>query len=876
MRPKTIRHFEMLEQIGQGGMGEVYRARDTQLKRTVAIKVLSIPDDIDATMQRRFVQEAQATSALNHPNIITVHDAASEDETYFIVMEYVQGTPLSRLTPAHGMNLEQVLKIAIQVADGLSCAHAAGIVHRDLKPSNIMVRGDGLVKVLDFGLAKWETNFTRGTDATLSSALTEAGTVLGTPCYMSPEQVEGRDIDARSDIFSFGIVLFGMMTGRLAFHGDNPAAVMAAILRDQPEWPEHASNDLQARLQHVVDRCMEKSPGRRYQSIAEVRDALEELRENSGAKRTAGIPVASERLDRVSVGVAILAIVVVLAGVVVWRTVKREVEPAVLKLRPLTDDEGTTRSPAISPDGKLVAYASNRAGEGLDIWVQQITPGARPIRLTRDPADELAPTFSPDGSQIAFTSLKDGGSLYVAPALGGEERLITRGSAVASPRFSPDGKWLAVAPNALIFPVAGGPPRRLTEGSSLLWSPVWSPDGKHVLYAGDIHDPAADWSIVPVEGGTPVKLGFQNSGSALAGPREWMGDSIIYSDGDLKRVRVHSSPWRVSGPAESLTSSPGVEMEPRAIPHPTRPGRLMVVFANGEHRSSLWEMLIDHNQGVVASGARRLSEDRSDRHTPTLSVDGRRLAYVRKGLQGFEIHARELDAGTDRVLTRLDTMPRVRLSPDGSTVAINPQGQMESETALNLISWWGGEIQKFCGSCGLIYDWSPDGKRILYRQGNPMRFSDVVVASRKKRVVAMDDRHSIGAAVLSRDERWIAIHYDVTENIRPIYIAPARDGVAAPREQWWPLIDQAGTHVRPWWSPDGELLYYISDADGKAKIWGQRLTAGKRPAGKPFIVYAPPGERFSLLAGAAFGPALGPRSLIFQMIETNTNIWLGE
>ena len=319
-------------------------------------------------------------------------------------------------------------------------------------------------------------------------------------------------------------------------------------------------------------------------------------------------------------------------------------------------------------------------------------------------------------------------------------------------------------------------------------------------------------------------------------------------------------------------------MEPRAIPHPTRPGRLMIVFASGVQRSFLWEAPIDHGQGKLSFGAsRRLSEDHSDRHTLSLSANGKRLAYVRRGLERFEIHARELDTGVDRILARLKTMPRARISPDGSSVAINPQGVLESEKAVNLIFWSGGETRELCDSCGLIYDWSPDGKRILFRSGKPTRFSDISIESRQQRVVALDQQHSLGAVVLSRDERWMAIHYEITEHIRPIYIAPVRDGVAGPREQWTALMDRAGVHVRPWWSPDGELLYFISDAGGKTKIWAQRLTAAdKQPVGEPFIVYAPPEERFSLSAGAAFGPAVAPGRIIFQMIETNTNIWLAE
>src|SRR3989449_2976712 len=233
---KTIAHYQILEKLGEGGMGVVYKARDTHLDRLVVLKVLPPEKVADSERKRRFVQEAKAASALNHPNIITIHDIASENGIDFIVMEYVQGKTLDALVPRKGLRLNETLKLAIQMADALATAHSAGIIHRDLKPTNVMVTDGGLVKVLDFGLAKLTEVSESGDEATRSlQHQTEEGTIVGTVSYMSPEQAEGKRVDARSDIFSFGSVLYEMATGQQAFHGDSKMSTLAAILNQEPK-----------------------------------------------------------------------------------------------------------------------------------------------------------------------------------------------------------------------------------------------------------------------------------------------------------------------------------------------------------------------------------------------------------------------------------------------------------------------------------------------------------------------------------------------------------------------------------------------------------------------------------------------------------------
>ena len=267
-------------------MGIVYKARDTHLDRFVAIKVLPPELVADPDRKRRFVQEAKAASALNHPNIITIHDIASDNGTDFIVMEYVDGKTLGQLMPRRGLKLNEVLKYAIQIADALAKAQAAGIIHRDLKPGNIMVSEGGLVKVLDFGLAKLTERPQLGEEESTRSIppWTDEGTILGTASYMSPEQAAGKPVDARSDIFSFGSVLYEMVTGQRAFQGDSKMSTLAAVLNQEPKPASEISRAVPHDLEKIITRCLRKDPSRRFQHMADLKVALEELREESDSR----------------------------------------------------------------------------------------------------------------------------------------------------------------------------------------------------------------------------------------------------------------------------------------------------------------------------------------------------------------------------------------------------------------------------------------------------------------------------------------------------------------------------------------------------------------------------------------------------------------
>ncbi len=287
MDGKKVQQYQFLDKLGEGGMGEIYRAQDTRLNRFVAIKCLTAAKTGDTERRRRFIQEAQAASALNHPNIITIHDILSENGADYLVMEYVQGHTFVEEIPKGGLRVPQVIKMGIQMADALQAAHAAGIIHRDLKPANFMVTSTGLVKILDFGLAKLTDSSPMGGDAddatkTIAEApLTVEGSIIGTVSYMSPEQAQGQKVDARSDIFSFGVVLYEMITGERAFRGDSAVSTLTAILRDEVKPIAESNPDVPDELDDIVWRCLRKDPDERFQSMKEVHAALSLMRHES-------------------------------------------------------------------------------------------------------------------------------------------------------------------------------------------------------------------------------------------------------------------------------------------------------------------------------------------------------------------------------------------------------------------------------------------------------------------------------------------------------------------------------------------------------------------------------------------------------------------
>jgi serine/threonine protein kinase len=548
---QQLLHYQIVEKLGEGGMGVVYKAKDAHLNRPVAIKVLPPERVADPERKARFVREARAASALNHPNIITIHDIASEDGVDFMVMEYVEGQTLDVLIPRKGMRWPQALKLAEQVASALARAHSAGIVHRDLKPANIMVAPDGLVKVLDFGLAKLTEQPVSEQDPTTTlPPKTEEGIVVGTAAYMSPEQAQGKPVDARSDIFSFGAVLHEMLTGRKAFRRDSPALTLAAVLHLEPG---PLPDDVPSEVSRLLALCLRKDPDRRYQHIDDVRVALRDLLEDSDSGRlaqpTAAEPKAGGRWRWAAAGVLALA---VLSALWFFREALSKpsgpIEPTVL-----TSLLGVIRDPALSSDGKQVAFAwDGEEHDRLSIYLQ-LVGSSMPKQISSGPGFDTAPAFSSDGLSVAFIRWTPGkASLMVMPALGGPERVLAEVPAPASASATygpfhawfPDGKTLVSAtPGGLVVTsVETGESQRVTspQRSFDFW-PALSPDGRQIAFVHSTVPSAGDLFVLDLtEDHRPIGQARRITDPAHAGSQTaWASDgrSIVYvSRGRLLRV----------------------------------------------------------------------------------------------------------------------------------------------------------------------------------------------------------------------------------------------------------------------------------------------------------------------------------------------------
>src|SRR5262245_16956148 len=683
----TVSHYKVHERIGGGGMGVVYRAEDTKLGRQVALKFL--PDELakDPQALERFQREARAASALNHPHICTIYEIDEADGRPFIAMELLEGKTLDQFIGKKPLPTEQVIELAIQIVGALEAAHSKGIIHRDIKPANTFVTSRGDAKLMDFGLAKVAPPQTAATQVTSGGTenLTNPGTAVGTVAFMSPEQALGEELDRRTDLFSFGAVLYEMATGKQAFSGNTAAALFDAILHGNPVPASRVNSAIPAKLDEIIGKALEKDRNLRYQNAGDLKADLMRLRRDTEtvhlASSSSKVEPASplKRSTPSNFSLVILSLSVAFAIVIGFIITRGSRDPAPAfagaTFSQLTTRAGAELYPSIAPDGESFVYAANG-----DIFFQRVG-GENPINLMKDDTPgtfDTQPAFSPDGRMIAFRSNRDGGGIFVMGATGESMKRLTNSG--SNPSWSPDQKEIVYSSEAVgtnpmgrgvgarlwVVNVATGATRQLTEMDGV--QPNWSPHGQRIAFwaipeGGSQRD---IWTI-PAEGGKPVQV---TNDAAVDWNPVWAVDGrYIYFSSDragtmnLWRIRVDETSGEPSGAPEPLTTPATVAAHMSF----SRDGKRML-YADVKNMANIAKIEFDPLKEVVKGNPIPVTQGSKLFTGARPSPDGQWLTFASAVVQE-DIYISKADGTSLRNLTSDDFRDRSpRWAPDGRTI----------------------------------------------------------------------------------------------------------------------------------------------------------------------------------------------------------------
>jgi serine/threonine protein kinase/Tol biopolymer transport system component len=802
--PSKLGVYEILSPLGAGGMGEVYRARDPRLRRDVAVKILPADAVTDSERRKRFEQEAQAASALNHPNILVVHDFGEDNGIHYLVSELVQGESLRKLLQSGSLSIRKLLGIAVQISDGLAAAHQAGIVHRDLKPENIMVTPENRVKILDFGLAKLAQTGTEEAE-TVSHVLSQSAVIRGTIPYMSPEQAAGKTIDFRSDQFSFGLILYEMATGRRAFQKDTGVQVLSAIISEEPAPISSLNAATPAPLRWIIERCLNKDPRQRYDSTADLYRELQNLKDHLSeatvtAETISAVPLRSSLWKRLTfVVLSFLATISVVAFFFINGNTNDDLSS--YQFTRLLSGTRATFPPAWSPDSKSIAFVSE-----VDGLFQVFTKDLESLvsnQITNAKHGCFRPVWSADGSRIYYTA---GGDLWAVSAAGGPSEKILE---------NVEFPWLSMKNNAVIF-------RRTQNGKHSVWisSPPGTepqkypslPPGTQRIYDGTIKlnegseislwaDAEKDigfW-ILPYPSGKPRRVKLPPE-ILHPSPYSWMPDNqhlvfggtpTGFGKTNLRMVKINDD---TSRPLTAGYASP--EASPSVSPDGQK-----IAFTTVEFKADLTEIPLD------GSRSKHLPTDAFAAASPIWSPGGTQYAFagISQGIFGVWLRS-VADQWTRPVVTERELkaihFDSPSFSPDGQRIAYQIRGDGGNEVWVSPVS--GGKPIRFISAeyTPDFPSWSPDGNWISFYSESKNALAKVLATGSGVPVIIKKDLNYFPT-------RWSPTGEWIT------YITPQGLFLISPDGKTDRLLTAGnwGSHA---WSADGSTIYGV-------KFEGQRV-----------------------------------------------------
>jgi eukaryotic-like serine/threonine-protein kinase len=834
---RMLGHHRILDQIGKGGMGVVYLAEDTRLGRRVALKVLPPEVAGDPARQARFEREARLVAALNHPNIVTIHSVEQAEGIHFLTMELVDGRRLTELLPGDGLPLPRLLEWAAGIADALVAAHRQGVVHRDLKPDNIMVTAEGRLKVLDFGLAKLrETALEGGRSIAATASVTGEGKIVGTVSYMSPEQAEAKPLDHRSDIFSFGIILYEMATGRRPFQGDTPISTISSILKDTPPPLQQVNARMPEHLGRIVRRCLAKEPDRRFQSTEDLRNELRELKEESESgelarERTASVPPPG--ISREAEGAAarprtllwggLAVALVALVAVAVWLWPRREQTGSLpsaaavsrLQMSRVTTD-GSVSEAGISPDGRYVAYV-RRQGPLTSLRLRQLATGEEVQVVAPSEAGLTAPSFSADGDFLYYSYLEPGrftGTVYRVSVLGGAPRRLLDGVSVVAP--SPDGRRLALfvwQTGGAILRVAGAEgesPRDLvarTGRDHFDSGPAWSSDGRTIAIVSHRYGQPQQVVLVDADSGAERILPQKTLRAVQA--VSWLpGNGGLLVTGSEKPL-TQGAPdqiWQISAQGEAVP-----------LTHDLNAYSGVTVMKDGstiaavqvERRSGI--DVADVHAGVPGQLTELFPITAARYGTGGLAwLPGGKLLHASMSGEAMEVFLTDLASRDTRQLTTGAPHHTPAASRDGRTLVV-VRDEQESSRLFRIDPATGNEERLTDGPFDVFGTLNADGSWLVWSSvGDTARLMKRAMTPGGSPVELL--REAMFCTDVSVDERMTCLMALPTGETRPI-VVPLAGGEPKQATQVPPSarIEKFG--------PDGRTITWLVVAPGACEIW---------------------------------------------------------